>query len=209
MTRTYATLATAAAAVFLMGTAAYVMLGREAEDPFAPCRSTQVAGGIAAIGGPFTLTDSTGARVTEAVLSKPSLVYFGYTFCPDVCPFDMARNTEAVEALRAQGRDVASVFISVDPERDRPEVLADWVAAFDPKLIALSGTPEEVREAAKAYKVYYSAAPHAPGDEYYSVDHTAFTYLMLPGHGFAEFYRREIPAADMARSVACFLDATT
>ena len=119
----------------------------------------------------------------------------------------MTRNVEAVDRLRAQGLEVTPVFISVDPERDRPEVLADWVAAFDPSMIALTGSEDEIRRAAQAYKVYYRVPDHAPGDDFYTVDHTAFTYLMLPGHGFAEFYRRETSAEDMARSVACFAEA--
>lgn len=208
MIRTYAVVAAGVTAVFLAGVTAYVLMGSGPQDAFAQCRDSTVAGGAAAIGGPFTLTDSTGRQVTEAqVLEKPALVYFGYTFCPDVCPFDMTRNVEAVDLLRAKGLDVTPVFISVDPERDRPEVLADWVAAFDPAMIALTGSDEELRRAAQAYKVYYRAAPHEPGEEFYTVDHTAFTYLMLPGHGFAEFYRREISAEDMARSVACFAEA--
>lgn len=208
MIRTYATLAAGATVLFLGGLTGYVLLGRGSDDAFAQCRETAVAGGAAQIGGPFTLTDSTGRTVRETdVLAKPALVYFGYTFCPDVCPFDMQRNVEAVEQLRAAGTDVVPVFISVDPERDTTAALADWVAAFDPTMIALTGTPEQVRDAARAYKVYYQAAPHEPGDQYYPVDHTAFTYLMLPGHGFAEFYRRETSAEDMARSVGCFLDA--
>lgn len=208
MTRTAALLATAATVAFLGGITAYVLLSRNAADQFAQCRETTVAGGAANIGGPFTLTDATGRRVNDTeVLAQPALVYFGYTFCPDVCPFDMARNVEATGLLANRGLEVRPVFISVDPERDTPEALSDWVSAFDPKMIALTGTPDEVRAAAQAYKVYYQAAPHEPGAEYYPVDHTAFTYLMLPGHGFVEFFRRETTAAQMAEAAACFITA--
>lgn len=207
MIRTYAAIA-AAFVVALLGGLLYLVLTGENDDRYAQCRETQVAGGAAAIGGPFTLVDGHGRSVTESdVLAKPALVYFGYTFCPDVCPFDMVRNSEAVDLLEAQGTEVAPVFISVDPARDTPDAVLDWTAAMHPRAIGLTGSPEQIREAARAYKVYFSV-PQNPADEYYTVDHSTFTYLMLPGEGFAEFYRRETTPEDMARSVACYVGAS-
>ncbi len=153
------------------------------------CRSGQVAGGT--IGGPFTLVDETGKTVTDKdVLTKPSLVYFGYTFCPDVCPFDNARNAEAVDILEESGIDVTPVFISVDPKRDTPEILADFTNNLHPKMIGLTGTEEQVKAASLAYKTYFKM--QEAEDEFYLVDHSTFTYLMLPGTGFAEFYKRDV-----------------
>ena len=124
MTRFYAGMAATAVAVFLGASAWYVVANRS-DDVFAECRQGQVAGGD--IGGPFTLVDTSGKSVSDAdVITKPSLVYFGYTFCPDVCPLDMARNVDAVDKLEAQGIDVTPVFISIDPERDTPDALADY-----------------------------------------------------------------------------------
>jgi protein SCO1/2 len=203
VTRFFATVATVAVAAFLGGSAWYVLSDRKA-DPFAQCRQGQVAGGD--IGGPFTLVNSAGQTVTDAeVLTKPSLVYFGYTFCPDVCPFDMSRNVEAVDLLEKKGIDVTPVFISIDPERDTPEALADYEANLHPKLIALTGSAEQVRAASQAYKTFYKR--RETGDEFYLLDHSTFTYLVLPGVGFVDFFRREITSEQMAESVACFVEA--
>lgn len=201
MTRTLAALAAAAVVGLLGGSALYVFLKSD-DDAFAQCRSGQVGGG--SIGGPFTLVDGTGTTVTDAeVLTKPSLVYFGYTFCPDVCPLDNQRNAEAVDILEEQGFDVTPVFISIDPARDTPEVVADFAANLHPKMIGLTGTEEQVKAASQAYKTYYRKQDG--DDEFYLVDHSTFTYLMLPGIGFADFFKREETADQMASRVACFV----
>ncbi|MFN4192162.1 MAG: SCO family protein [Tabrizicola sp.] len=203
MTRLHATVAGAAVAAFLGASAWYVLSGGEA-DTFAQCRQGQVAGGD--IGGPFTLVNTAGQTVTDdEVLTKSSLVYFGYTFCPDVCPFDMSRNVEAVDLLERRGIDVTPVFISIDPERDTPDVLADYAANLHPKLIALTGSADQVKAASQAYKTFYKR--RETGDEFYLLDHSTFTYLMLPGRGFVDFFRREITSEQMAESVACFVEA--
>ena len=204
MTKLYAGVAAAAVAAFL-GASAWYVLSNRADDVFAECRQGQAAGGD--IGGPFTLVNTAGQTVTDAeVLTKPTLVYFGYTFCPDVCPLDMARNVEAVDKLDAAGMDVTPVFISVDPDRDTPEALADYAANLHPKLIALTGTADQVKTAAQAYKTFYKKQDS--GDEFYLVDHLTFTYLMLPGQGFVDFFRRELTSDQMAESVACFVTAS-
>ena len=203
MTRFYAGMAATAVAVFLGASAWYVVANRS-DDVFAECRQGQVAGGD--IGGPFTLVDTSGKSVSDAdVLTKPSLVYFGYTFCPDVCPLDMARNVEAVDKLEAQGIDVTPVFISIDPERDTPDALADYASNMHPKLVALTGSPEQVKVASQAYKTFYKK--RETGDDYYLMDHSTFTYLMLPGTGFVDFFRQEVTSDKMAESVACFVKA--
>ncbi|MCU0903862.1 MAG: SCO family protein [Tabrizicola sp.] len=203
MTNLYAGVAAAAVAAFLGASAWYVLVSRDA-DSFAQCRQGQVAGGE--IGGPFTLINTSGQTVTDQeVLTKPSLVYFGYTFCPDVCPLDMARNVEAVDLLAEKGIEVTPVFISIDPERDTTDALADYAANLHPTLIALTGSADQVKTASQAYKTFY--ARRETGDEFYLMDHSTFTYLMLPGTGFVDFFRREITSAQMADSVACFVGA--
>ena len=175
------------------------------DDQFAQCRSSQVAGGGGKIGGPFELVGSDGRTVTDKdILAEPALIYFGYTFCPDVCPLDTARNAEAVDILEERGQTVTPVFISIDPNRDTPEVVGDFAYNLHERMIGLTGTPEQVKAASHAYKTYYKAQPG--DDEYYLVDHSTFTYLTLPGHGFVEFFRRDMSARDMADTVSCFLD---
>ncbi len=205
MTKLYVGLAVAALAAILGGTVAYRYLASP-DDQFAQCRESVVSGGTAAIGGPFTLVSETGATVTESdVITRPSLVYFGYTFCPDVCPFDTVRNADAVDLLTERGYDVQSVFISVDPERDTPERVAEFTDYIHPDMLGLTGSEEQVRAASQAYKTYYRKQDG--DDEFYLVDHSTFTYLVLPEEGFAEFYRRDMEPAQMAESVACFVDA--
>jgi len=172
-------------------------------DPFADCRRGAVAGGAATIGGPFTLEDTQGVKVTDAeVIKGPTLVYFGYSFCPDVCPTDLSRNAIAAADLADQGVKVGQVFVSIDPERDTPKVVGDFVGQIDPAITGLTGTPEEVAAAAKAYKVFYRKAGDDP--QYYLMDHSTFTYLVAPGTGFLEFYSSEMSPEDLASSVSCF-----
>lgn len=205
MTKLYAGLAVAAVAAVIGGSYAWTLL-RAPDDVFAQCRDSKIAGGTAAIGGPFTLVSETGATVTEAdVITKPSLIYFGYTYCPDICPFDAARNADAVDILAERGYDVQPVFISVDPDRDTPERLAEFTDFMHPDMIGLTGSAEQVRAASQAYKTYYRKQDG--DDEFYLVDHSTFTYLVLPKQGFVEFFRRETTPEEMAESTACFIDA--
>jgi protein SCO1/2 len=201
MSKLYAGLAAAAVVGMVGGLFAYGQFARS-DDRFADCRAGAVGGDI---GGPFTLVDSTGRTVTEKdVLTKPSLVYFGYTFCPDICPLDNARNAEAVDILEENGFDVNPVFISIDPERDTPEVLADFTANLHPKMIGLTGTAEQVKAASQAYKTYYRKQ-NAEDPEFYLMDHSTFTYLVLPDQGFVDFFKRDATAAQIAETTACFL----
>lgn len=203
MLKIYAGLAVTAVAGLLGGTA-YVAWQHQANDPFAECRASTVAGGGGDIGGPFTLVDEDGKTVTDKdVLTKPSLVYFGYSFCPDVCPLDNARNADAVDLLKAKGLDVTPVFISIDPERDTPKVLKSFTENLHPNMIGLTGTPEQVQAVSREYKTYYKKQD--TGDQYYMMDHSTFTYLMLPGHGFADFFTRDDTAEQIAERTACYI----
>jgi len=146
-----------------------------------------------AIGGPFRLTDQNGKTVTEADLKgKWSLVYFGYTHCPDACPTALNDISIALEDLGAKRDAVRPVFITVDPERDTPEALKAYVTSFDAPILALTGTPEQVAQAAKAYRVYYAKHPEAGGD--YSMDHSSVIYVMDPeGRFTASFTHQSVP----------------
>ena len=177
----------------------------KSDDQFADCRTSAVAGGSAVIGGPFELVDHKGRVVTEKdVIKEPSLIYFGYTFCPDICPFDIVRNAEAVDLLSEKGMSTTSVFISIDPERDTPEALDAYVENIHPKMVGLTGTDEQVKAASKAYRTYYKR--HDDDPEYYTVDHSTQTYLMLPEHGFVEFFNRNASAEQISGTTACFIE---
>ncbi len=131
----------------------------------------------AAIGGPFQLVDQSGAAVTEKDLQgKPSIIFFGFTHCPDICPTSLF---EMSEILRAMGKDadrVNAYFISVDPERDNTAAMKDYLSSFDPHLKGLTGDPEAIARVLSVYRVYAKKVPLKDGD--YTMDHTALTYLM-------------------------------
>ena len=129
------------------------------------------------IGGPFTLTDPTGKRRSDSEFrGRLMIVYFGYTFCPDVCPADLMAITQALDALGPAADGVQPVFITVDPERDT-KVLGEYIAAFHHSLVGLTGSPDEIRKVANSYKAFYAKVPD-PRSGDYSIDHTGVIYLM-------------------------------
>ncbi|MEM8774492.1 MAG: SCO family protein [Pseudomonadota bacterium] len=206
MTRIFAIMALVAAAL-LVGATYFLTIADKDGDQFAECRASQVAGGAAQIGGPFTLVSETGETVTdEQVIDRPTLIYFGYTFCPDVCSIDAARNAVAVDILTEQGVAVKPIFISIDPERDTPEVMADYTEILHPDMLGLTGSLEQVKAASQAYRTFYQRRDTGD-DEFYLMDHSTFSYLTLPEHGFVEFFRRDATPEAMADRIACFAEA--
>lgn len=148
----------------------------------APQAEPPLAG--ASIGGPFELTDSAGETVRwEDFAGKYRMVYFGFTYCPDICPTDVQRMMQGYNAFAKAEPDLAAqiapIFISVDPERDTPQVVGEFTAAFSDKLIGLTGTPEQVKQAADNFRVFYSRGEDTPGGGYL-VDHSAIVYLFGP-----------------------------
>ena len=163
-----------------------------------------MAGGDAAIGGPFTLVNQFGQTVTDKdVITGPTLIYFGYTFCPDVCPLDLARNVEAIDILDERGEQVTPVFITIDPARDTPEELRDFAEVMHEDMIALTGTDEQIAAASKAYKTYYAKVDDGPD---YLMDHLTYSYLMSP-KGFVDFFRRDVTPEDMADTISCYINS--
>ena len=156
----------------------------------------------AAIGGPFQLTDQHGQAVTEKNLKgKPTLIFFGYTHCPDVCPTSLFEISEVLRALGKDADKVNAVFISVDPERDTPATMKDYLSSFDPHLEGLSGDPAETAKVITSYRVYAKKVPTKDGD--YTMDHTALIYLMdRDGRFVSPFNLKRTPeeaAADLKR----------
>jgi protein SCO1/2 len=136
--------------------------------------------GTALVGGPFSLTDQHGKRLTDRDFrGRFMLVYFGYTYCPDVCPADLQVLTTAVDNLGPKAKRIAPIFITIDPERDTQQQLASYLQNFHPLLTGLTGSAEEIGNVAKAYRVYYAKVTDKDaGDENYLMNHSAFIYLM-------------------------------
>ena len=152
--------------------------------------------GGSGVGGPFTLTSQDGKTVTQAALDgRPTLVFFGYTHCPDTCPTTLASISSVFKAL---GKDIKpqALFITVDPERDTPVVMKDYLQSFDPRIVGLTGTPAQIKKVEGDYKVYAKAIPDKDGN--YSMDHTAITYLMDKNGNFAGGFNLNQPAAAAA-----------
>ena len=134
--------------------------------------------GEALIGGPFELTDQDGTKVTDQTYKgKLMLIYFGFTFCPDACPTALGVMSAALDKLDVAGERVVPMLITVDPERDTPQVLKDYVSNFHPRMVGLTGTPEQIAQVAKAYRVFYQKASGATAGDYL-MDHTLLIYLM-------------------------------
>ena len=202
MQKFYAILVLATVAISLITITVYVLIFKNEGNIFAECRGGQVAGNI---GGSFSLINQDGLVVTDIdVIKEPSLLYFGYTFCPDICPLDTYRNVEAVRILDKKGFSVTPIFVTFDPQRDTIEVLKEFSDFMHPKMIALTGSVEQIKKITKKYRVYYKKQNN-DDQQNYLIDHTAFTYLVLPEIGFVDFFRRELTAEQLADKVACFM----
>lgn len=162
-------------------------------------------GGEVAIGGPFALTDQTGRLVTEQDFrGEYLLVFFGFTHCPDVCPTTLQTISIALDLLGERAGEVQPLFVTVDPERDTPEVLARYVAVFDPRIVALTGSPEEIASVTKSYGVYSQRQVVAEGSDYL-VNHTSSIYLMGPDGGFLDSFVYQIGPEEIAKRVEAAL----
>ncbi len=162
-----------------------------------------VATSEAGLGGPFTLTDSNGKPVTNADFrGRFMLIYFGYAFCPDICPTELQAMGRALDALGPKAARVTPVFISVDPARDTPASLKPFVRAFHPRMVGLTGTPEQIAAVTKAFRVYYRLGqPSRPGAKDYLVDHTSFFYLVGPDGDFRAVLRGGVDAPAIVKAL--------
>ncbi|MBX7198082.1 MAG: SCO family protein [Rhodospirillaceae bacterium] len=162
-------------------------------------RPAVTVSGQAAIGGPFTLEDSKGNVVTEAILNGHySLVYFGYTFCPDICPLALQNMTQALQIAGPAADDVLPVFITIDPARDTKEVIAAYLGHFHPRMIGLTGTPEQIKAAESVYRVYAEKAPGSGDTPDYMMDHTGYIYLMDKQGQYVAHFPKDATALDIA-----------
>lgn len=183
----------AAVSVVVAATAGrFWMMERDASTPGQAMRVN--------IGGPFSLVDHTGKAVTEKdYAGKYMLVYFGYTYCPDVCPTSLSIMAEALDQLSADElAKVVPIFITVDPERDTAEVMASYVPNFHDKLVGLTGTTDQVKAAARAYKAYFAKVNEDDPDGNYTMDHSSTTYVMGPDGLYTAHFNHGTEAAIMA-----------
>jgi len=152
--------------------------------------ATTASLGEALVGGPFTLTDQNGKQVKNSDFAGHyMLVYFGYTFCPDVCPAELQVMSAALDAMGSAAKNVVPIFVTIDPERDTPVVLKQYMSNFNPRFVALTGTPKQIAAVAKEYRVYYAKAKgwQQAGDNYL-MDHSSIIYLMGPNGKFVKHF---------------------
>ena len=181
--------------VYLAPKQGFATVGTTGESEF-------VKPGSVPIGGSFTLVDHTGKSVTEADFrGRFMLVYFGYSWCPDICPTELLVMSQAVDLLGDAGEQVQPIFITIDPARDTVDSLAKYVVNFHPRLTALTGSEAEIGAVADAYKVYYKKGEELESPDDYLVDHTDVMYLMGPDGNFLEHFQRGWRPVEIAQMI--------
>ena len=175
------------------------------QSEMVPGLGKNVITGRADVGGPFRLIDHTGKTVTEADFrGRYMLIYFGYSFCPDVCPTTLAVMAQALEKLGGKSRRIVPILITIDPERDTPQVLADYMKAFGPTFVGLTGSVEAIKDAEKKFRVYAVKKPLDPSKGSggnYGVDHSSVLYLMGPDGKLVNFYDEAVSPDDLAKDL--------
>jgi len=162
--------------------------------------------GAAAIGGAFTLTNHLGQKVTEkSLLGKYSLIFFGFTYCPDVCPVAMQNMTAALDMLGDEADKITPVFITTDPERDTVEKVAEHVSAFHKSFIGLTGTTEQIKTASKAYRIYSAKRKNGDMPDGYSIDHASIIYFMGTDGKYLTHFNHSTPPKAMAVRIKLIL----
>ena len=163
----------------------------------------QSSSGKALIGGLFSLLEPDGTNVTDQTFAgKPMLVYFGFTNCPDVCPAGLQVISAALDKLGPKADGITPLFITVDPERDTPQVLGEYVKSFNPRIIGLSGSPQDIAAVTKAYRVYVNKVPNDKEPERYGVDHSSFMYLMNAKGEYVKHFLHTVDVDQLASEIA-------
>jgi protein SCO1/2 len=167
---------------------------------FLACAAGASAAPPVPVNGHFELTTLDGRDVTDAdYRGKWLLIYFGYTFCPDVCPTTLNQIGSALDALGPKAKNFQPIFITVDPARDKPQVMRDYMKSFDTRIVALTGEPDNIETAAKAFHVYYR--PRSLGNGQYTVDHSSYIYVMNPKGKFVELLTGDLPGHPLANDL--------
>jgi cytochrome oxidase Cu insertion factor (SCO1/SenC/PrrC family) len=164
--------------------------------------SREKGSGIALVGGPFSMTNQNGETVTEKNFAgRYMLVFFGFTFCPDVCPTQLQVMTEALHQMGSAADEITPVFVSIDPERDTPQAVKAYVSNFHPRMVGLTGSPEQVQQMAQAYRVFYQKVENTKRPQDYTMDHSAILYLMGPDGAFKGHFAAENDPTKLAAEV--------
>jgi cytochrome oxidase Cu insertion factor (SCO1/SenC/PrrC family) len=193
------------AAGLAVGAAAALAVFPQARERLLPAAGVKVIG-QALVGGPFTLTDHKGRRVTDQDFrGRHMLVFFGFTLCPDVCPTALQVASEALNKLGPKAERFVPIFISVDPERDTPSQLASYVESFHPQLIGLTGSQAEIDAVVKAYRVYVRRVEDPKSSAGYTFDHTSLIYVMGPDGAYRTHFTHTTNADAMAERLARLL----
>eukprot|EP00871_Galdieria_phlegrea_P000850 jgi/Galph1/1766/GphlegSOOS_G438.1 len=194
---------------FAVGSGLLLWYAQMKQNKIEKLKQTRKEVGQPAIGGPFHLVDFNGNEVTDKDFrGKFMLLYFGFTFCPDVCPEELNKMTEAMNILEkklsSSSEKVVPVFISVDPERDSTKQMKEYLKDFHPRFVGLTGDPAAVEQVAKAYRVFYSK-DRSSSSEDYLIDHSIITYLIGPDGNFVTFFGKNTTADEMAKKIGEYL----
>lgn len=180
--------------VLAAGIAAYALMS---------IRNGPTGVGTPLVGGPFSMVDHLGREVTEkSYAGKPMLVFFGFTYCPDVCPTELQVMAAALEQLGESGADIQPIFVSVDPARDTPDVMKAYVENFGPRFVGLTGSPEQVAAMAKTYKVFFEKRENKAAPDTYLMDHSSIIYLMGVDGKYLRHFSYTVDAAKLAEGIA-------
>jgi protein SCO1 len=183
-----------------LGGAALLVLSQGGQGP-----AVQTSG-KALIGGPFTLVGRDGKPVTDqAFRGKYMLVFFGFTHCPDICPAELQVMAAALDELGPKANEIIPIFITLDPERDTPMVVSDYVTNFSPRFVGLTGSSEQIAAAAKAYRVAYSKFQQDQTSSDYSIDHSTLVYLMGKDGEYITHFAYGTPASQMTETLRRYL----
>ena len=189
----------------VMGAAAAIAVFPDARQKLLPS-AAQTVSGKALVGGPFSLTDSSGKHVTDKDFrGRNMLVFFGFTSCPDICPASLQLMSTVLDKLGPKADRITPIFITIDPERDTAPKLDEYMKHFSSRIVGLTGTPEEIAAAAKAYRVYYNKVPNKVVLGDYTMDHTGIIYLMDANGDYVTHFTPATPVDDMTAKLAKLL----
>lgn len=180
-----------------------ISLGLSGLIAFYQIKSDDIGSGVVAknFGGPFTLTDHTGKTVTDQNFNgQYRLIYFGFTYCPAICPTELQRISTVLKELGDKGKQIQPIFVTVDPERDTAEIMKNYVSMFHPRLVGLTGTPEQIKQITSGYKIYYAKVQDDSMSDY-TMDHSSFIYFMGPDDSLLRIFKMSDSIEDIVKVI--------